>query len=321
MNKKIFLILAALMLCNFTWLESYLMAGQDTSQVKSINSILYKINELDKQIQANNEVLARKIIYDPLSRKMFVLNEPNLSIDIIDNDGSSEEKPAKSIDLSIYGGKAACIAFGSGILGVLMTAENGGDKFLCISQEGILLKTFLLDSLMQGAYYNASGKQFMVYSTDETGYSIFSIDLEKKMGSAIPDLMNHYHFRIKENSETASGKMQRSDPVGILMTIIAMTVVFFALILLYLVFKYTARLYTMDIRKRFLKRKGRQEEVNSLPDIHDTTNELGAAIGLALYYYQNQLHDNENTVLTIQKVARIYSPWSSKIYGIGKIIK
>ncbi len=41
-----------------------------------------------------------------------------------------------------------------------------------------------------------------------------------------------------------------------------------------------------------------------------------AAIAMALYELSEDAHDIENNVLTIQKVSRSYSPWSSKIYGM-----
>ena len=42
-----------------------------------------------------------------------------------------------------------------------------------------------------------------------------------------------------------------------------------------------------------------------------------AAITTALYEVSEEnIHDMEDTVLTIQKVSRCYSPWSSKIYGM-----
>ncbi len=41
-----------------------------------------------------------------------------------------------------------------------------------------------------------------------------------------------------------------------------------------------------------------------------------AAIALALSMYVQDIHDYERAVLTIQKVMRPYSPWSSKIYGL-----
>jgi len=49
---------------------------------------------------------------------------------------------------------------------------------------------------------------------------------------------------------------------------------------------------------------------------HEIPAEIVAAIGLALRRYEADLYDMESTVLTINRVARAYSPWSSKIYGI-----
>ena len=44
--------------------------------------------------------------------------------------------------------------------------------------------------------------------------------------------------------------------------------------------------------------------------------EIVAAIGLAIHQYLEEMHDYERTVMTIQKVVKPYSPWSSKIYGL-----
>ena len=41
-----------------------------------------------------------------------------------------------------------------------------------------------------------------------------------------------------------------------------------------------------------------------------------AAIAMALHEAQNEVHDVEETVLTITRVKRSYSPWSSKIYTL-----
>lgn len=37
-----------------------------------------------------------------------------------------------------------------------------------------------------------------------------------------------------------------------------------------------------------------------------------AAIAAVIHLYKSELHDEENTILTINKVARAYSPWSAK---------
>ena len=47
-------------------------------------------------------------------------------------------------------------------------------------------------------------------------------------------------------------------------------------------------------------------------------DEVCAAISMAFYLYKNEVHDQENPVITMIKVSRTYSPWSSKIYGLRK---
>jgi hypothetical protein len=51
------------------------------------------------------------------------------------------------------------------------------------------------------------------------------------------------------------------------------------------------------------------------------TGEENAAIAAALYLYFSELHDEEKYVMTIRKVSKTYSPWSSKIYGIWNTMK
>ncbi len=48
----------------------------------------------------------------------------------------------------------------------------------------------------------------------------------------------------------------------------------------------------------------------------DVAGEEAAAIALAIHMYKRELHDIESLTITLKKVSRIYSPWSSKIYTI-----
>ncbi len=43
-----------------------------------------------------------------------------------------------------------------------------------------------------------------------------------------------------------------------------------------------------------------------------------AAIAAAIYLYFQEQHDFEKYALTIKRIDKIYSPWSSKIYGLRK---
>lgn len=91
-------------------------------------------------------------------------------------------------------------------------------------------------------------------------------------------------------------------------------IVFVALITLYLVFQYIPVLLN-KMKRRKLRQHGEAEVV-----IDDLTisGEVGAAISTALFLYFNELHDDEKTVLTIKKISKRYSPWSSKIYNVTR---
>lgn len=113
---------------------------------------------------------------------------------------------------------------------------------------------------------------------------------------------------IKRNSEL----FLKLDPFGVGMTVIGYVVVFVALLLLYLLFFNLTKVLQINV-KRLLRREGKVVEVKE--DI-SISGEVNAAIAMALHLYYSDMHDKEDTVLTINQTSRTYSPWSSKIYGL-----
>ena len=105
---------------------------------------------------------------------------------------------------------------------------------------------------------------------------------------------------------------QKIDPWGIGMTVIGYVVVFLALLFLYLIFSNLTKFLNLNV-KRTLRREGKITETKEDLSI---SGEVNAAIAMAIHLYYTEIHDHENTVLTINKVSRNYSPWSSKIYGL-----
>ena len=102
------------------------------------------------------------------------------------------------------------------------------------------------------------------------------------------------------------------DMYGILIAIVGYSVVFSALLLLYLVFSKLPLLLSIKIRFN-LRRDGKECAENV--DL-SVSGEVNAAISTALFLYFNELHDDESYNMTIHKVSKSYSPWSSKIYGL-----
>lgn len=62
-----------------------------------------------------------------------------------------------------------------------------------------------------------------------------------------------------------------------------------------------------------------KNEIEQTLTYEEVLDEVNVAIAMAFYLYENDIHDNENLVLTLQKVSRTYSPWSSKIYMLRKL--
>lgn len=108
------------------------------------------------------------------------------------------------------------------------------------------------------------------------------------------------------------------DENGFGMTIMAMAIVFSALLVLCLCFygigKIGAAVSALNkSRAHGLDRKEAKEIIGD-----QDSGEAIAAIAMALAQHLNA-HDTENTILTINKVKRAYSPWSSKIYGLREV--
>ena len=98
---------------------------------------------------------------------------------------------------------------------------------------------------------------------------------------------------------------------GFLISIVSYAIVFLSLLFLYIMFANLAKLMQLNIRKK-LKAEGRETTDDDL----SIPGEISAAISMALHLHFEEAHDLENTILTIKKVQRPYSPWSSKIYGL-----
>jgi len=120
--------------------------------------------------------------------------------------------------------------------------------------------------------------------------------------------------RIEKTS--AGEKFLKYDPIGAVMAIIAMMVVFTALIVLYRIFRTIGKANQKAVQRKTAK----SNEGKIEPQVEEeVAGEVFAAISAALYMYETEKHDQESAIITIQRVSKIYSPWSSKIYGLRQL--
>ncbi|KAA6303519.1 MAG: hypothetical protein EZS26_000070 [Candidatus Ordinivivax streblomastigis] len=123
--------------------------------------------------------------------------------------------------------------------------------------------------------------------------------------------------KILETNEKIDN-FKENDRTGVGMTLTAMGVVFVGLLLLFLIFKSIGRIAVGLTHRRVMKTAGVTKE--QAKGISEQSGDVYAAIAMAIYE-ATELHDEENTILTIKNAARHYSPWSSKIYTLREAPK
>ena len=119
------------------------------------------------------------------------------------------------------------------------------------------------------------------------------------------------------DSNAKMEKFEEHDSDGIGMSISAMSVVFCGLILLFIAFKIVGRVSVSLSKRNAMKAKGITDKQEAKEKkLGEAPGEIFAAIAMAMYEMQSDVHDVEDTVLTITRVKRSCSPWSSKIYTL-----
>ena len=127
------------------------------------------------------------------------------------------------------------------------------------------------------------------------------------------EILTH-HYRVAKQAE----KIKHSDPVGLGLTATAVSVVFLALVCIALLISGSGRL----IQNTEEKQKNKGKKAPAIKPVSDGSSanddqEVYAALAAAIHLYNEELHDEEDTVITIQKVEREWTPWNAKYYNMN----
>lgn len=99
--------------------------------------------------------------------------------------------------------------------------------------------------------------------------------------------------------------------VGFTVALVGFSIVLFSLTILVIIFLRLPKLINIK-----LKKQARKHESHCEDEVCHIEGNVTAAISTALHLYFNELHDEESNIVTIKKVRKAYSPWSSKIYSV-----
>ncbi|MDE7180261.1 MAG: OadG family protein [Muribaculaceae bacterium] len=137
---------------------------------------------------------------------------------------------------------------------------------------------------------------------------------EAAAGAAAATASNETQRKAKQKLKAEAAA--ENDSHGFAITLIAMGIVVMALVILSLLFQLFGKVSASVQKSRKRAAHGVSDE--TMEDHHDEldSGEVIAAISMALAEHQGQGHDIEDTILTIRKLRKAYSPWNSKIYNM-----
>jgi len=98
-----------------------------------------------------------------------------------------------------------------------------------------------------------------------------------------------------------------------MLTVVGVSVVFVALLVLYWSIALLSKAINYQRKDQLIKKGSGADAVATTLQM---SGETAAAIATALHLYFQDIHDQENTVLTIKRLSKSYRPWSSKIYMV-----
>ncbi|MDR0713653.1 MAG: OadG family protein [Bacteroidales bacterium] len=263
--------------------------------------------------------------YDPLSPQLFAADAANnvyAAINAVDNtvdlmrpSGDSLKRYASVlVDVirkrhdthRIYRPKSVAIYEGY----ALFLAANRDSGYLAILNfDGSIVNKLQFAGSANAFSYSYEARRLYIAGDKATGYDFISLDASGGIATVSLDKAAVLHYNKPKMSEVIGIK----DPLGIGMAVVAMSVVFLSLLLLFLVFKNMGKVLVARQKRRHAEQTFTTATV--LPG--DVSGAVYAAISAAIHLYNEELHDEETTVLTINKVSRSYSPWNSKIHGIN----
>jgi sodium pump decarboxylase gamma subunit len=153
------------------------------------------------------------------------------------------------------------------------------------------------------------------FAREDDGVGAWSIRVPRADNE--PPYITPSASNIIKGSNPKIEEFAENDANGFAMTIMAMCIVFSALLMLCLSFYAIGEISKRISRSKKAQAQGKVTREEVLTTEQDSGEEI-AAIVLALHEHLNA-HDNESTILTIDKVKRAYSPWNSKLYGLRQM--
>jgi Na+-transporting methylmalonyl-CoA/oxaloacetate decarboxylase gamma subunit len=300
----------ALLLCGISRAETQ---PQNINCDSIINVLLVKIPD-----EAYDPLIPQAFVFDKNSNVFGVINQVDNSIDIIGFDGS-ELRRINQILVDHFTGRHDVhhIYRPQGIAiyenHLVYLASHRDSCFLSILDlQGNEIKRVYFKGNAMAFSYSKEAQQLFIAGQNNLGYDLIAISTKQGIEN-ISDKVDLHYQKPKKDEE-----IKKYDAWGVGITVIAMSTVFLALLMLTIIFSSTAKV--LRVTQKLLRKKEKGIVVAPVPVAkhkEEISGEEYAAIATAIYMYDNELHDEENTVLTIEKTTRSWTPWNAKYFNMN----
>lgn len=186
------------------------------------------------------------------------------------------------------------------------------DPVKCNDEQGFdSLKAVSVIGFSSNAYafhVDPANNEIIAVGKNPVGYDINFVSFANGVENITSSGAFHYH--VPKQSE----RIQASDPYGAGLAVVAVSVVFFALVcIMFMMGGYGKLIQRFQNRKQASGKATAASGTGNAPE-----GEVYAAIAAAIYAYSQDLHDVEDTVITIQKTERAWTPWNAKFYNMNR---
>ena len=199
---------------------------------------------------------------------------------------------------------------------VYVAASRDSSLLRVLTPCGKVLNEVKFPGYVDAFSYCACG-QFTATGMNDAGYTLLvSKNLNGDMSKIAFDENSFINYRKPKKSE----EIAAADPVGLGLTVASVSVVFLVLIFLAIIFTQYGKMLMNIQKKRAVKAAAATTPAATTQAASsvDVSGEVYAAIATAVHLYHDELHDEENTIITIQKVERSWTPWNAKYYNMNQ---
>ena len=300
--------------------EAVAQQGPDGAMAPGMGSMHDACHTLQaKDIQPN------KVCFIPAIRAFVLIDSIDCAVDLVVTEADTMRRIGR-YTTDIYKGRhdvkniirPQSVSVNNGMIVCLATAQDS--SFVAVlgmePNEDTLpvISRVDMSHASYAFYLSPCGRNLTVVGTNQQGYDFNIYQSPEGLEHLADAESQNFHYHVPKQAE----RIKASDPVGVGLTVVAVVVVFTALICVACIISLFGRGVARSEKRKAAKAAAANGS-SPAQAVAQTSAEgdVYAAIAAAIHLYNEELHDEEDTIITIQKAERAWTPWNAKFYNMN----